>query len=216
MKEQLNQTMATDRPGPARMTLQEAVLVAVVGGVFALAANHFSPRGLSLNRNYFPQGIAPALPAVPAAGTNVPAFASSSSPSRPGKPKEWKLIDGHQAVQLFHDSHLKPGVIVFIDARDKEPYLGGHIPGAYEFDPYHPEKYFPGVIPACQAAEQIVVYCHGGNCDDSQSAAHLLREVGIPVRKLFIYAGGITDWSNHHQAVETGARNSGNLSNTVP
>ena len=216
MKEQLNQTTATDRPGPARMIWQEAVLVAVVGGIFALAANHFSPRGLSLNRNYFPQGIAPARPAVPATGTNVPALASSSSPSRPEKPKEWQLIDGRQAVQLFHDSHLKPGVIVFIDARDEEHYLGGHIPGAYEFDPYHPEKYFPGVMPACRAAEQIVVYCHGGECDDSQSAAHLLREVGIPVRKLFIYAGGITDWDNHHQRVETGARNSGNLSNPVP
>jgi hypothetical protein len=36
--------------------------------------------------------------------------------------------------------------------------------------------------------------------------------VGIPNRKLFIYGGGITDWSTNHQPVETGARNSGNLS----
>ena len=216
MKEQLTPNAKANRPGAARTVMREAVLVAVVGGIVALAANHFSPRGLALNRNYFPEGIRPALPAVPVAGTNVTALSSASSPSEPKKQKEWQWIDGRRAVQLFHDSHLKPGVIVFIDARDEEHYLGGHIPGAYEFDPYHPEKYFPAVMPACQAAEQIVVYCYGGDCDDSKSAAHLLRDVGIPNRKLLIYGGGITDWGNNHQSVETGARNSGNLSNTNP
>jgi rhodanese-related sulfurtransferase len=216
VKDQLIQTTMSDRPGVARTVTREAVLVAVVGGMIALAANHFSPRGLSLTRDYFPQGIHPSLPAVPAAGTNATAPSSASSPGEPEKQKEWQRIDGRRAVQLFHDSHLKQGVIVFIDARDEEHYLGGHIPGAYEFDPYRPEKYFPGVMPACQAAEQIVVYCHGGDCDDSQSAAHLLREVGIPARKLSIYEGGITDWGTTHQPVETGARNSGNLSNTNP
>ena len=122
-----------------------------------------------------------------------------------------QLIDGRQAVQLFHDSHLKPGVIVFIDARDEEHYQAGHIPGAYEFDPYHPEKYFPAVLPVCQAAEQIVVYCNGGDCDDSETAALLLRDMGIPNQKLFVYGGGITEWTNNHLPVETGARNSGNL-----
>ena len=128
------------------------------------------------------------------------------------KQKGLQLIDGHRAVQLFHDSHLKPGVIAFIDARDEEHYQAGHIPGAYEFDPYHPEKYFPAVLPVCQAAEQIVVYCNGGDCDDSKTAALLLRDVGIANQKLFIYGGGITEWTNNHQPVETGARNSGNLS----
>ena len=216
MKEQLIPTATANRPGVARTVMREAVLVAVVGGIIALAANHFSPRGLALTRNYFPEGIRPALPAAAVAGTNVTALSSASSPGEPEKQKEWQWIDGRRAVQLFHESHLKPGVIVFIDARDEEHYLGGHIPGAYEFDPYHPEKYFPDVMPACQTAEQIVVYCHGGDCDDSQSAAHLLREVGIPARKLFIYGGGITDWGINHQPVETGARNRGNLSNTIP
>lgn len=213
---QLDQTTTTDPPGTARTVLREAVLVMVVGGILALAANHFSPRGLSLTRNYFPQGIVPATPAGPAASTNVAATASAASPIAPAKPKEWQWIDGPGVLQLFHESHLKPGVIVFIDARDEEHYLGGHIPGAYEFDPYHPEKYFPDVMPVCRAAEQIVVYCHGGDCDDSQSAAHLLHEVGIPARKLFIYAGGITDWGNNRQPVESGARNSGKLSDPTP
>jgi rhodanese-related sulfurtransferase len=125
------------------------------------------------------------------------------------------LIDGRQAVQLLHDSHLKPGAIVFIDARDEEHYLGGHVPGAYEFDPYYPEKYFPAVLPVCQAAEQIVVYCNGGDCDDSKTAALLLRDMGMINQNIFVYGGGITEWTNNHQPVETGARNSGNVNITI-
>jgi rhodanese-related sulfurtransferase len=214
MKEPLDQTTTADRPGAVRTVFREAVLVTVVGGILALAANHYSPRGLALTRNYFPEGIGSAMRGVPDAGTNGKALSSASSPAGSEKAKEWQWIDRPQAVQLFHDSHLKLGAIVFIDARDEEHYLGGHIPGAYEFDPYHPEKYFPAVMPACRAAAQIVVYCYGGDCDDSKSAAHLLREVGIPNGKLFIYAGGITDWSTNRQPVEIGARNSGSLSTT--
>ena len=68
------------------------------------------------------------------------------------------------------------------------------------------------MLPVCQAAEQIVVYCNGGDCDDSETAAILLRDVGIANRKLFIYGGGITEWTTNRLPVEIGARNSGNLS----
>lgn len=206
MKEQLSQNAEGGRRSAAEKVLRETALVMAVGLVFSLVANQISPRGLALTRNYFPQEIGDA---------NAATLSSAQSPSTPGKSKELQWVDGPQAIQLFHDSHLQQGRIVFVDARDEEHYLGGHVPGAYEFDPYHPEKYFPMVMPACRAAEQIVVYCNGGDCDDSKSAALLLRDVGIPNRKLFIYSGGITDWSTNHQPVETGTRNSGNLSITI-
>ena len=56
-----------------------------------------------------------------------------------------------------------------------------------------------------------MVYCNGGDCDDSESAAILLRNVGIPNLKLFVYVGGIKQWMANGLPVETGARNSGNL-----
>ena len=124
-----------------------------------------------------------------------------------------QVVDGHRVAQLFHDSHLKQGV-VFIDARAEPDYQEGHIPGACEFDPYHPEKYFPNVLPVCRAAEQIIVYCNGGDCDDSETAALLLKDVGIPSQKLFVYKGGIAEWTTNRLPVETGARNSGNLRDT--
>jgi 3-mercaptopyruvate sulfurtransferase SseA len=157
----------------------------------------------------------PPIPAVPGDVTITnpapPAAAPLPQPASPTPAVAGPLIDGPQAMQLFHDSHLKSGVVIFIDARDDEHYQAGHIPGAYEFDPYHPEKYFPDVLPACRAAEQIVVYCNGGDCDDSKTAVLLLKEVGIPDQKLLLYSGGITEWTGTHQPVETGARNSGSL-----
>jgi rhodanese-related sulfurtransferase len=207
------QSVVTDRRSAVGRVLLEAALVAVVGAAFAFAANHISPRGLELARNYFPTGNNNVVPAFANAG--LPAAAANANPaalsSAPIKEKGLQLIDGRRAVQLFHDSHLKAGVIVFIDARDESHYQEGHIPGACEFDPYHPERYFPVVLPVCRAAEQIVVYCNGGDCDDSKSAALLLKDVGISNRKLFIFGGGITEWTNNHQPVETGAQNSGNL-----
>jgi rhodanese-related sulfurtransferase len=198
--------------------LLEAVLVAAVGAAFAFAANQVSPRGLVLARNYFPTGTneavrMPTIPVVPdnVASTNPAPAVAAPSPVSPTNTQEVPWIDGPQAMQLFHDSHLKPGAVIFIDARDEGRYQEGHVPGAYEFDPYHPEKYFPEVLPVCRTAEQIVIYCNGGDCDDSKTAALLLKEVGIPDQKIFIYGGGIAEWTSTHQPVETGARNSGTL-----
>lgn len=203
--------------------LSEAVLVAVVGIAFAFAANQISPWGLALARNYFPTGTNHTVRAVANAGSR--GGSTGANPAVPSatqllaaqmRQAGLQLIDGHRALQLFHDSHLKRGVIVFIDARDEDHYQAGHIPGAYEFDPYHPEKYFPVVLPACQAAEQIVVYCRGGDCDDSETAGLLLKDVGVPSQKLFVYGGGITEWTNNRLPIETGMQNSGNQRNVNP
>jgi rhodanese-related sulfurtransferase len=222
MKDQLFQIKATNRRSAPGSILLEAVLVAVVGAAFALAANRISPQGLSLARDYFPTetndrmraSAGVTLPET-APGTNATALSSPPPPAAPNPPPALQMVDRLRAVELFHNSHLKAGAIVFVDARDEEHYLGGHIPGAYEFDPYHPENFFPAVLPVCRAAEQIVVYCNGGDCDDSKTAALLLRDVGTPNQKLFIYTGGITEWTNNHLPLETGARNSGNSQTVI-
>jgi hypothetical protein len=37
--------------------------------------------------------------------------------------------------------------------------------------------------------------------------------VGIPNQKLFVFGGGIAEWTTNGLPVETGARNNGNLRN---
>ena len=190
----------------------EALSVLIAGVFFAFGANFFSPRGLVLTRNYFPAGNRPPVQAATnVAGTNLLALSPGQLLTSHLRELGLQLVDGHRAVQLFRDPRYQEGTLLFIDARDEEHYREGHIPGAWEFDPYRPEKYFPAVYPRCQAAEQIVVYCSGGDCDDSESAALTLRDVGVATNKLFIYLGGFAEWSTNGLPVELGERNSGKL-----
>lgn len=196
-----------------KRVLLEALLVAAVGAVVAFAANALSPRGLKLTQDYFHGETVP-LPRPKTNRTEV-VTANTNSTADPViarlKEKGLRVVNSDQAVELFHDPLFQRGGIIFVDARNDEHYQGGHIPGAYQFDNYHPENYMGTVFPACQSAEKIIVYCTGGNCEDSQFAALTLRDAQIPNEKLFVYTGGITEWTNHGYAVELGERNSGRM-----
>ena len=78
-------------------------------------------------------------------------------------------------------------------------------------DPYHPELEIAAVLPLAQAAESVLIYCNGGECEDSQFAAALLDQAGVPKEKLNIYLGGISDWRAGRMPVELGDRNSGSM-----
>lgn len=208
--------------GSVRILL-EALLVAGVGLGLALAANQFSPRGLSLTRNYFPGSVrplpmvAPSSASVPGLmGTNPAPIAVSESLAARLQAKGLQLIERDAAAQLFRDPRYEAELIVFIDARDDRHYQEGHVPGAYQFDHYRPENYLPSVLPACQNAQRIVAYCNGGNCEDSEFAALTLKENGVPMERLLVYGGGMTDWATNGLPVEIGGRKSGNLREAKP
>ncbi len=209
MNNDLVQPAAPVRRASAGKVFLEAALVAAAGLALALAANQISPLGLALGRNYFPQKTDEP---PPAAGTNLMALSPAQRLAVELKAKGLQSVDANRAAQLFREPRFKQNAVVFIDARDETHYLEGHIPGAHEFDPYRPEKYFAGVLPLCQSAEQIIVYCNGGDCDDSEAAAILLRDVGIPNSKIFVFGGGLPVWKTNGLPVEAGALNSGNVS----
>jgi rhodanese-related sulfurtransferase len=194
----------------------EALVVVLAVAAFAFAANEISPRGLKLTHNYFPDGTgqtaAPVLnsrPQVTAARTNQEA--PPDDVDQRLKDKELQPVSRAKTVALWHDPRFQEGLIAFVDARSQDHYNDGHIPGAYQLDPYHPEQQLGGVLAACQAADQVVVYCTGGECEDADSTAILLRDAGIPNLKLFVYGGGYDDWTENHLSVEQGMRNSGNI-----
>ncbi len=198
-----------------RLILREVLLVSVTGLAVALLGNQLSPRGLSLTRNYFPStAAAPALVRDVAVTTTNQSAAEKLAVEV--KSAGLQLASRAQIGAWFADPRRLAGKIIFVDARNETDYFKGHIPGAWLFDPYQPEKYFPTVVPACQNAEEIVVYCHGGDCDDSLSAATLLKQVGIPGDKLHVYGGGMGEWQTTAQPVETGPQNSGQIKPVVP
>ncbi|MDB6034028.1 MAG: transcriptional regulator, ArsR family [Verrucomicrobiales bacterium] len=197
----------------------ETVLVMLIGVAFALAANALSPRGLKLTRNYFPgaekpAAIAVATPALPnaaPASAAIPAVSPVDDTLRRLEERGLQLVNSNAVMELFKDLRYQQGLIVFVDARDDEHYSGGHIPGAWQFNHYRPEAHLPTVLPTCMIAQKVVVYCTGGHCEDSEFAAVMLRENGVPRENLFVYAGGITEWKALGRPVETGARQSGQL-----
>jgi rhodanese-related sulfurtransferase len=203
-----------------KRVLQEGVLVAVVGAALAFAANALSSRGLQLSRDYFPGSkLTAPNPVVATDATGAPATKTNSpleSLSERLREDGLQLAGSNQVAQFFHDPRREQDLVIFIDARDEEHYRAGHIPGAYHFDRFHPEDYLTNVIQVCLMAQQMVFYCNGGECDDSEHAAIMLRDsIGIPKEKLFVYGGGITEWAADGLPIELGERNSGQLTNLV-
>jgi rhodanese-related sulfurtransferase len=185
--------------------LLEGLAVAAVGALLAFGANALSPRGLKLSRDYFGSRPAPAIQDG-RLRTNAQAFAALAA--RLGT-EGLRIADSKEADRLFHDPGYQQDRVIFLDARDDAHYQAGHIPGAYQFDRYYPEKYLTALLPLCQAAEQIIVYCNGGDCEDSEQAALFLASGGVNREKLLVYAGGITEWERNGWPIEAGARGSG-------
>jgi len=201
-----------------KRVLQEGALVAVIGAALAFAANGLSPHRLELARNYFPGTKLTPPAAVTSTNLTGAATPTNNSPlellSARLRENGLQLADSNQVMQLFRDPRREQDGVVFIDARDDEHYRAGHIPGAYHFDRFHPENYLTNVLQVCLTAQQIVFYCNGGDCDDSEHAAIMLRDsIGIPKEKVFVYGGGITEWSTNGLPIELGLRNSGQLTN---
>ena len=178
----------------------EAFALAALGAALAFTANAISPRGLKLSRNYFPSTQV------------ISASVSNAVPAQKLRDQGLQVIETAAVSTIFRDPRVQDGLIVFIDARNTQHFQEGHIPGAYEFDHYRPEQYLPDVMPVCQTAEQIIVYCTGGDCEDSQFAAIFLRDsLGLEKNKIFVYIGGIHEWQAAGLPVETGERNSGKI-----
>lgn len=197
--------------------MREALLVALVGACVGLLANRVSPRGLSLTRNYFPEIATPVVPSAIASSTN----SNSAKPNE--DPVEARLrargltaVRMDEVASLHADARYAAGLILFIDAREDRVYEAGHIPGALPFDHYHPELRLAEAITAAQTAEIVVIYCNGGECEDSEFAALMLKDAGIPLERLRIYTGGISEWNRARRSVETGARFSGVVREGAP
>jgi rhodanese-related sulfurtransferase len=205
----------------AKAVVLEALLVAAIGFVLAVAANALSPRGLRLSQNYFPDVRTQAV--VAPTGTDSIATPRTANAIDPPiatiqrlQQRGLQLVTSKEIVELFHDPRYEQELVVFIDARDGQHYTAGHIPRAWQFHHYRAENYLPTILPVCLTALQVVVYCSGGDCEDSEFAAIILRDAGVPRENLFVYAGGINEWTNNGLPVETGTRRSGTFLQPKP
>jgi len=137
----------------------------------------------------------PAVPSVSSAASVEPARDYPPHPDRP-----WVSISGEEAVALHRRG------ILFLDARRTGVYLAGHIAGARSFPIW--ESTVDGAVKklfeeGTDVNAPLVVYCSGGDCEDSHMLAQKLYGYGF--NDVLVYADGFPDWEKRGLAIERGA-----------
>jgi rhodanese-related sulfurtransferase len=121
-----------------------------------------------------------------------------------------QTIQHDEAVEMFEHDYYREGLYLFLDARPASHYRDGHIPGAYSIDHFASDlqSKIDELMPLMQSAIKIVIYCNGGQCEDSELLAFDLLNAGVDLNKVYVYVGGMRQWVEQGRAVETGQRKS--------
>jgi len=154
--------------------------------------------------------VAPAPTATvnrqPATPTAPPAPTPQKDPLAKFKPheKDPYIEIPYADVKLLHDHGA-----LFLDARRTSVYEQGHITGARTVSVWESDvddkvaKIFNERSDPAQQALPIVIYCSGGDCEDSHMLAQKLY--GALFNNVYVYKDGFPDWQKHGGAVHTGA-----------
>lgn len=104
------------------------------------------------------------------------------------------------------DYHSMGEFAAFVDARSRDHYEEGHISGAYYLNHYQSQKLIDEVRPALEQADFIVVYCGGGDCEDSiLLATSLISEYGFDYGRVYVYLGGMEEWKAGSHPITEGS-----------
>jgi rhodanese-related sulfurtransferase len=170
------------------MTWSRAVLrlAALLAAALVCAAISNAVAGPERRLDWLRRGAAAAVPA-PGTSTGAPTAAP------------WVEISGEEAAKK-----LQAGA-VFFDARRSGEYRGGHIAGARSLSVWEAgldqgiQRFFAEGHPP---GEDIVVYCNGGECEDSHTLAQKLFLAGFD--HVSVYRDGFPDWKQRGLPIHEG------------
>jgi rhodanese-related sulfurtransferase len=110
----------------------------------------------------------------------------------------------------YDDVHaLHSAGVLFLDARRTSVYEQGHIAGARSYSVWESDidekvnKLFAERGDPREQEKPIVIYCSGGDCEDSHMLAQKLW--GIQFNNVYVYKDGFPDWQKRGGSVRTGA-----------
>jgi rhodanese-related sulfurtransferase len=176
------------------------------------------PRALDVGAPAATAERTPAAQAAPGSGTAPPSHAESRpanpvaaptalAPFEPDLAAAFPPHPDKAAVEISPDSVelLHRRKALFLDARRSSVYAQGHIPGARSFPVW--ESDIDARVKAFfeEGLDQrapVVIYCSGGNCEDSHMLAQKLYMVGFD--NVLIYRDGFPDWQKRRHPVTTG------------
>jgi len=108
---------------------------------------------------------------------------------------EFEISSPEEALRLFEE-----GRVLFIDARARDDYARGHIPGAISLPIGEFEADIEAFRQTHALAQPIVTYCSGRWCQDSQELAQRLMAQGYTEVAVFI--DGFPGWEAEGYPVE--------------
>jgi len=161
-----------------------------------------------------PQVVAPPKPSGGEGAAAPPSTTTTTPPKKtepivvqaqqfPPHPDKPYIEIAYDAVKQLHDKGA-----LFLDARRTSVYEQGHITGARSFSVWESDidekvnKLFEERGDPRQQAEPIVVYCSGGDCEDSHMLAQKLW--GIQYNNVYVYKDGFPDWQKKGGPAHTG------------
>jgi len=161
-------------------------LVALLAAALVCAAISNAVAGPERRLDWVRHGSDSAVPA-PGASTGVTT------------PAPWVEISGEEAAKKLQ------GGAIFFDARRSGEYRGGHIAGARTLSVWEAgldegiQRFFAEGHPP---GEDIVVYCNGGECEDSHTLAQKLFLAGFD--HVSVYRDGFPDWKQRGLPIHEG------------
>ena len=106
-----------------------------------------------------------------------------------------EIEDTILAKQIFDN-----GKVLFVDARMRDDYDEGHIPGAISLPVGQFDDLIDSFLDQYEIEQAIVTYCSGRTCEDSHILAQLLMDFGYNDVKVFI--DGYPGWEAEGYPVE--------------
>jgi rhodanese-related sulfurtransferase len=185
---------------------RDAVAIAALAGVAAAVSNAVAgpERKLRWIGSYAsaPEA-APAPTAVPVAAAQVTAAQAAGADGKafpPHPQKAWIEISGDDVASL----HAR-GDVLFLDARRSSVYRDGHIAGARSIAIWESDADDKVRALFAEGRDQsapVVIYCSGGECEDSHMLSEKLYKVGFD--NVLVYKDGYPDWQKRGLAIAKG------------
>ena len=202
-----------------KRTLLDLGLLGVLSIAIGFSVNGFRERGaIKPTKNYFEkttQAPSRLQGEVPPASPNPTSSKQANLPVNEVKPvvkpentkhlqHDYQEIDFEEVVKVFQNPATAQGLNLFVDARKPDLYEEGHIPGAVQCDPYEPDDALDNVVARASGVDRVIVYCGGGDCEDSIFMCRELVNASVPYDSIFLYPGGWKEWTANQMPTQTG------------
>ncbi|MBI1826316.1 MAG: rhodanese-like domain-containing protein [Planctomycetes bacterium] len=199
-----------------KRTIIEGCILGALSLVLAFGVNAARGKGhVKVTKDYFavPQ-IAESKPTVganarskeePAAKGTSSQKVAENAPKPAAKHLEhsYQEMTVDQVLELLKNPSTAKGLNVIVDARDDQHFQEGHLPGAIQSFPYEFDRFRATVINRVNGAEKVVVYCGGGDCEDSIFMCRELVQAGVPEESIYLFAGGYEEWKSRKLPLES-------------